>query len=91
MKKEIDLHHQQIKDRLADIVGEYLDDDNYSFLTFVYDLNDAVKEWKKYHKKKHDKASAVLAFIAGPSDNLTGGITCSDSNICLTTSLNDSS
>ncbi len=81
MKKEIDLHHQQIKDRLADIVGEYLDDDNYSFLTFVYDLNDAVKEWKDYHKQKQDKASAVLSFINGPSDNLTGGITCSDSNI----------
>ena len=79
--QKVDLHHQYIKGRLADIVGEYLDDDNYSCLTFINDLNNAVKEWEKYHKKKHDKASAVLAFIAGPSDNLTGGITCSDSNI----------
>ena len=79
--KTVDLLHQNMKCRLFDIVGEYLDDDNYSCLTFINDLNDAVKEWKDYHKKKHDKASAVLSFIAGPSDNLTGGITCSDRSI----------
>ena len=79
--KTVDLLHQNMKCRLFDIVGEYLDDDNYSCLTFINDLNNAVKEWEKYHKKKQDKASAVLSFIAGPSDNLTGGITCSDSSI----------
>jgi len=79
--KTVDLLHQNMKCRLFDIVGEYLDDDNYSCLTFINDLNAAVKEWENYHKKKHDKASAVLAFISGPSDSLTGGITCSDSSI----------
>jgi hypothetical protein len=79
--KTVDLLHQNMKCRLFDIVGEYLDDDNYSCLTFINDLNAAVKEWENFHKKKQDKASAVLSFIAGPSDNLTGGITCSDKSI----------
>jgi len=79
--QKVDLHHQYIKGRLADLVGEYLDDDNYSCLTFINDLNDAVKEWEKYHKKKQDKASAVLSFIAGPSDNLTGDFSYPDRSI----------
>ena len=79
--QKVDLHHQYIKGRLTDVVGEYLDDDNYSCLTFINDLNDAIKEWKNFHKQKQDKAAAVLTFIAGPSNNLTGGITFSDSNI----------
>jgi hypothetical protein len=70
--KTVDLLHQNMKCRLSDIVGEYLDDDNYSGLTFFNDLNDVIKEWEEHLKKKQYKASGVLSLINGPSNTLTG-------------------
>jgi len=79
--KTVDLLHENLKSRLFDIVGEYLDDDNYSALTFFNDLNDSIKEWKDYHQKKQDKASGLVSLIKGPSNNLTGHSTCPDWSI----------
>ena len=79
--KTVDLLHENLKSRLFDIVGEYLDDDNYSVLTFFNDLNDSIKEWKDYHQKKQDKASGLLSLITGPSINLTGNFSYPDRSI----------
>lgn len=79
--KTVDLIHQNMKCRLFDVVGEYLDDDKYSPLTFFNDLTDAIKEWKEYHQKKLEKASAVLSIISGNSENLTGDFSYPDMSI----------
>jgi hypothetical protein len=61
--KTVDLLHQNMKCRLYDVVGEYLDDDNYSPLTFYTDLIDSIIDWEEYHRKKLKKASSVLGLI----------------------------
>jgi len=76
--KTVDLIHENLKCRLFDIVGEYLDDDKYSALTFFNDLNDSIKEWKDYHQKKQDKASGLVSLIKGPSNKLTGDFSYPD-------------
>ena len=69
----VDLLHQNMKCRLFDIVGEYLDDDNYSSVTFFTDLMDALKDWKEYHHKKLEKVNLAMSLITGdtPSPSLS--------------------
>ena len=69
----VDLLHQNMKCRLFDIVGEYLDDDNYSSVTFFTDLMDALKDWKDYHHKKLEKVNLAMSLITGdtPSPSLS--------------------
>jgi hypothetical protein len=71
--KTVDLLHQNMKCRLFDIVGEYLDDDNYSSVTFFTDLMDALKDWKDYHHKKLEKVNLAMSLITGdtPSPSLS--------------------
>jgi len=71
--KTVDLLHQNMKCRLYDVVGEYLDDDNYSSVTFFTDLMEALKEWKEYHHKKLDKVNLSMSLITGdtPSPSLS--------------------
>ena len=79
--KTVDLIHQNMKCRLFDVVGEYLDDDNYSSLTLFNDLTDAIKDWEEYHQKKLNKASSVLKLINGNSDGITGQFSYPDRSI----------
>jgi predicted house-cleaning noncanonical NTP pyrophosphatase (MazG superfamily) len=63
----------QRKERLADSVHEYLEDDEVSILTFYNDLKDCVEEIITYHKKNKEKAQGALQLILGhrvPVDGL---------------------
>ena len=77
----VDLLHQNMKCRLFDIVGEYLDDDNYSSVTFFTDLMDALKDWKEYHHKKLQKANLAMSLITGDTPSPVGDFSLSDRSI----------
>ena len=79
--KTVDLLHQNMKCRLFDIVGEYLDDDNYSSVTFFTDLMDALKDWKEYHHKKLQKANLAMSLITGDTPSPVGDFSLSDRSI----------
>lgn len=51
------------KDRLTDVVFEYLEDEDTSALTFYNDLVDSVNEFGQYHKKKLENATLALKLI----------------------------
>ena len=77
----VDLLHQNMKCRLFDIVGEYLDDDNYSSVTFFTDLMDALKDWKEYHHKKLEKVNLAMSLITGDTPSPVGDFSLSDRSI----------
>ena len=79
--KTVDLLHQNMKCRLFDIVGEYLDDDNYSSVTFFTDLMDALKDWKEYHHKKLEKVNLAMSLINGDTPSPVGDFSLSDRSI----------
>ena len=79
--KTVDLLHQNMKCRLFDIVGEYLDDDNYSSVTFFTDLMDALKDWKEYHHKKLEKVNLAMSLITGDTPSPVGDFSLSDRSI----------
>lgn len=77
--KKVDLIHESMKARLDDLIAEYIDDDNYSSLTFANDLNDSLKEWKKYYENKKNKVSGMIEMInpmksySSPDDKISSG------------------
>lgn len=59
------LYDNQRKDRLSDVIGEYLNDDESSILTFYNDLQDEVQGWIDYHQKYLEKSIGILKLIKG--------------------------
>lgn len=56
-------YQQHRKDRLADVIGEYLHDEDSSALTFYNDVMDELKIWQDYHRKYYDKINAMQVLI----------------------------
>ena len=77
----VDLHRIRMKDNIGEAIAEYLDDDNYSPLTFYNDLIDELKIWQDYHKKKLEKVSAMMQLITGHSQHMTGDFSYPDRGI----------
>lgn len=56
---------KQRKDRLADAVHDYLDDNDTSILEFYNDLRDIIAEMNTFHKKFAEKAKGALLLVNG--------------------------
>ena len=56
-------YDEQRRDRLADIVADYLSDDNIAAEKFCSELTQEVREWANYHKDQFDKANKILEQI----------------------------
>ena len=60
-------YREQRKDRLNDIVHDYLDDKDTSILEFYNDLRDIIVEMNTYHKSFAEKAEGALLLVHGKS------------------------
>lgn len=58
-------YNEARKDRLGDIIGDYLSDTDTSSLTFYNDLKDEIKSWTNYHEEQLNKGNAFLDMIDG--------------------------
>jgi len=58
-------YRKQIRNRLADVIGEYVNDDDLSALSFFHDLKDELAGWVDYHQNYADKTTAILHLIDG--------------------------
>jgi len=56
---------KQRKNRLADSIHEYLEDDEVSIEVFYQDLKDEIEQIITYHKVKKEKAIGALQLILG--------------------------
>ena len=60
-----DIYDKQRRDRLSEVVGDYLTDESMSSEQFFNDLKKEVQDWVDYYKKYYDKSSQVLSYITG--------------------------
>ena len=58
-----DIYDKQRRDRLSEVVGDYLTDESMSPEQFFNDLKKEVQDWVDYYKGFHDKSSKVLSYI----------------------------
>ena len=58
-------YREQQRDRIADIVGDYLGDDQLEAQELINDLLAEVKEWRDYHSKQADKADLIYLKLNG--------------------------
>ena len=56
---------KQRKDRLADSIHEYLEDNDVSILEFYNDLRDIIVDINTYHKTFAEKAEGALLLVHG--------------------------
>lgn len=59
------VYEEARKNRLADIIGDYMGDDDASALTFYNDLNDELQTWIDYHRTAQEKATAMMTLVKG--------------------------
>lgn len=63
------IYNKQRKERLTDVVHDYLDDSDTSILEFYNDLRDVIVEMNTYHKTFAEKAEGALLLVHGkPAD-----------------------
>lgn len=62
------VYRKQIRERLADVIGEYLQDEELSALAFYNDLRDELTSWIHYHQKFADKSVSMLSLVNGHRD-----------------------
>lgn len=58
-------YRKQIRNRLADVISEYHQDEQLSILSFYQDLTDELKSLANYHSEQKNKAEGMLALING--------------------------
>jgi hypothetical protein len=58
-------YREQRKDRLTDVVHDYLDDKDTSILEFYNDLREIIVEMNNHHKSFADKAAGALLLLHG--------------------------
>jgi hypothetical protein len=58
-----DIYDKQRRDRLSEVVGDYLTDESIPSEKFYNDLKKEVEDWVDYYKKYYDKSSKVLSYI----------------------------
>ena len=64
MKPE-DSYHNQRRDRLSDVVGDYLTDESLTAQDFYRDLMAEVQSWVDYHEKELKRASEAKRLLEG--------------------------
>ena len=58
-------YEQQRRDRLADIIGDYLNDEEVSPRRFYEDLLAEVQDWKRHHKQQYEKYQQAEFLLLG--------------------------
>lgn len=58
-------YEQQRRDRLADVIGDYLNDEEVSARRFYEDLLAEVQDWKQYYKRQYDKYQQAESLLHG--------------------------
>lgn len=56
-------YKQVRRDRLVDLIGDYINDEDTSALTFYNEVKDEVKIWLDYHKKYMEKCESIIKLI----------------------------
>ena len=64
MKLE-DSYYNQRRDRLSDVVGDYLTDESLTAKDFYRDLMAEVQSWVDYHEKELKRASEAKSLLKG--------------------------
>ena len=64
MKPEQSYHNQR-RDRLSDVVGDYLTDESLTAQDFYRDLMAEVQSWVDYHEKELKRASEAKNLLEG--------------------------
>ena len=64
MKPE-DSYYNQRRDRLSDVVGDYLTDESLTPQDFYRDLMAEVQSWIDYHQKELKRTSEVKSLLKG--------------------------
>lgn len=57
-------YSEQRKDRLADVVNDYLCDDDVSAAEFYFDLKAEVQELIDYHKREAKRAEEFMKLMS---------------------------
>ena len=58
-------YEEQRRDRLADIVGDYLNDEKVTPRQFYEELLGEVRDWKNYYKKQYSNFIEAEALLLG--------------------------
>ena len=58
-------YHNQRRDRLSDVVGDYLTDESLTAKDFYRDLMAEVQSWIDYHEKELKRASEAASLLKG--------------------------
>lgn len=56
---------KQRKDRIGDMIGDYLNDDDFSARQSYEEIISEVDSWVQYHKKQYDKAVELKSLMLG--------------------------
>ena len=56
-------YKQLRKDRLVDIIADYITDEDTSALTFYNDVKEELKTWLDYHKKHVEECETIINLI----------------------------
>lgn len=51
------------RDRFADVIGDYITDENVSAESFYDDLVAEIDAWIKYHKEHLDKCNKIKSMV----------------------------
>ena len=57
------MYDQQRRERLADVIADYLGDEEVSAEKFCTDLTEEVRDWANYHRDQLNKANKVLTHL----------------------------
>ena len=60
-----DLYAKQRRDRLTDVVADYLTDESVTPELFYQELREEIESWLTYYQDYHDKASSMLSYFQG--------------------------
>lgn len=61
----MDTYQKQRKDRLGDVIGDYLTDEDTTPAEFYIELKEEIQCWIDYHQKFLRKAQDVQALVNG--------------------------
>lgn len=57
-------YSEQRKERLANVVADYITDEEVTAAEFYYDLKAEVQDWIDYHKKEMKRAEEFMKLIS---------------------------
>jgi hypothetical protein len=64
-KWHMETYEKQRRDRLGDVIGDYLTDEDTTAVQFFIELKQEIQEWVDYHQKFLRKAQDVQALVNG--------------------------